>query len=392
MGIKNAGFHYIRIHLKFKMNTSTFSIFQRWSTLSALLLIATMQLSAQADVGVVWMGFEHQWTYNHRLNRLGDYIEQPHFEGYDHPVKHYHTGATGVGWDDGFFSSYYNVVKSDDVGFQAGKVSFELFNREGATSKKQRILRIPLKEKLQSKEQIVAVLNGFDLVAIDGADKLKTLGIALGTPIYNEAESSVDITVDVNFNANCGSFECNRFNHKYRYEIEVHYLLIAGNQQEFSRTEKSFAKEYVWDRKSSFEDGLIDVEVNGQPNYDEATMGFKSIQIDMDRDHWLVDWHTAIHPQFYYPKSGRMTFAIDLFLKQWKKKNHSPYKFASRFSKRKDGWAKVQGEVVLLQFDDACVENKSRSGAISWKGRNQSANSSDAVNVKRFRVKKGCVE
>ncbi|MCB0502316.1 MAG: hypothetical protein KDD32_06505 [Bacteroidetes bacterium] len=351
--------------------------------------LISFQAFSQNDVGVIWMGFEHEWTYNHRLNRLGDYIEQPEFEGYDHPVKHYHTGATGLGWDDALFSSYYNIIKSDKIGFQSGFVDIKLENKEGQRAYVKKKVSLPLQSNLKNKDQIVGLLNGFDLVAIDGADKLKTLSIDISDPIYNYDKSRVDFIVEVGFIANCGSFECHRFNQTYNYTIKVQYLLIAGNRADFFGTEKSFIKTYEWDKHDTFEDGMVNETVRGYTGFPIATIGFKSIMVNMDRDHWLVNWHTAIHPQFYDETTGNFEFAIDLLLQQWKKST-SPMKIVSRFSKRKDGWAYLDGSVVLLQFKDACLETKSRFGSLNWKGRNKEADNNDAINVERFRVKAGC--
>jgi hypothetical protein len=345
---------------------------------------------AQKDIGVIWMGFEHAWTYNHRLNRLGDYIEQPQFDGFDYPVKHIHTGATGVGWDEALFTSYYTAVTSEHIGFQSGFVELDLINREGDQAIVKKTVEISLEDNLEDKDQIVALLNGFDLVANTRADKLKMLSITLSEPIYNATKSKVIFNVEVGFSANCGSLECNRFIQKYDYTIKVQYLLMAGNDKYFNTKEKSFIKSYEWDKKDIFEDGIINESVQGKPNYGQGTLGFKSIVINMDRDHWVVDWNTAIHPQFYNAKTGKMDFAMDLLLKQWKKKIDSPFKFQSKFSKRKDGWAYVNGSVVLLQFNDACKESLSRSGALTWKGMNKEAETNEAINVHRFKVKDGC--
>ena len=346
--------------------------------------------TAQQDVGIVWMGFEHAWTYNHRLNRLGDYIEQPKFEGYDHPVKHIHTGATGVGWDDALFTSYYTSIESKDIGFQSGNVKLDLVNKEGEKAAVKSKIVIPLQGNLQNKDKIVALLNGFDLVANTRADKLKMMSVELSDPIYNEEKTSVELEVEIGFIANCGSLECNRFIQRYNYTLTIQYLLVAGNKSDFNSKEKSFLKPYEWDKKDSFEDGIINESVQGKPNFEQASIGFKSIIINMDRDHWLVDWNTAIHPQFYNATTGKMDFAMDLLLKQWKKKIDSPFKFQSKFSKRKDGWAYVSGSVVLLQFKDACIQPLTRFGSLSWKGMNKGAGGNEAINVHRFKVKEGC--
>lgn len=352
--------------------------------------LITILSFAQQDVGVVWMGFEHTWTYNHRLNRLGDYIEQPEYEGFDHPIKQIHTGATGVGWDEALFTSFYTTIKSKEVGFQAGNVTLRLQDKEGKEAIASSKITIPLQQNLQQKDQIVAVLNGFDLVANRRADKLKKISIEVSDPIYNQAKTTATFDVKIKFIANCGSLECNRFIQKVDYNIKVQYLLIAGNNDKFFGTEKPFRKNYEWDKKDPFEDGTVNFSVVGQPNFNKATMGFKSIIVNMDRDHWLVDWHTAIHPQFYNSNTGVYDFAMDLMLKQWKKKIDSPFKFQSKFSKRKDGWAYVNGSVVLLQFKDACVQRQSRFGTLSWKGMNKGADGNEAINVHRFKVKEGC--
>jgi hypothetical protein len=336
------------------------------------------------------MGFEHQWSYNHRLNRLGDYISQPEFEGYDFPVKHYHTGATGLGKDDAYFTSYYTVLKTKNVGIQTGQVEMELSNKEGDRSYIKQKITIPLQANLQSRDQITGILNGFDLVAAEGADKLKMLQMDLSDPVYDYKKSTVEMTVEVGFIADCGSFECNRFIQQYNYSIKIFYVLLAGDRKDFNATEKSFIKSYEWDKHSDFEDGMMDETVNGFPGFPYATIGFKSLMINMDQDHWLVDWHTAIHPQFYDETTGNFEFSLDLFLKQWKNRRESAYKFSSRFSKRKDGWAYLGGAVVLLQFKDACLESKSHIGSITWNGMNKEVDNS-TMNVRRFRVKEGCL-
>ena len=156
---------------------------------TAILSLLFVSVNAQEDVGVIWMGFEHQWSYNHRLNRLGDYISQPEFEGYDFPVKHYHTGATGLGKDEAYFSSYYTVLKTEQAGLQSGHVELNLANKEGKRSSIRTTLSIPLQENLQDRDQIVGLLNGFDLIASEGADKLKMLHIDLSDPVYKPHRS-----------------------------------------------------------------------------------------------------------------------------------------------------------------------------------------------------------
>lgn len=356
---------------------------------TVILILFITSANAQQDAGVIWMGFEHEWSYNHRLNRLGDYISQPEFDGYDYPVKHVHTGATGLGWDEAYFTSYYTVLKTSDAGIQAGKTKFDLANKEGDRSSVRTTIELELEPTLIKKDRAVVLLNGFDLVAREGADKLKMLRIDISDPYYVRDGRSIRFEIEVGFIADCGSFECHRFRQQYNYDLEVHYLVLAGDHERFNTAEKSVIKSYEWDKHTVMDENMTNETVIGAADFPYAALGFKSLMINMDRDHWVVDWNTAIHPQYYDPQTGKNTFSVDMFLKQWKKRKESPFAIASRFSKRKDGWAYLGGTVVLLQFKEACLENKSHIGAVRWKGKNMEIDNS-TMNVHRFRVQEGC--
>src|SRR3712207_798464 len=66
---------------------------------------------------VLWQGFHHGWTYNHRLNRIGDWIVQtPSTDGeLDARVKH--SAASGSGEDEAAWKSFYTVLQSGTVRF-----------------------------------------------------------------------------------------------------------------------------------------------------------------------------------------------------------------------------------------------------------------------------------
>ena len=62
------------------------------------LLLQTFSLSSQIPV---WQGFELNWTYNHRINRLGSFIYQDSV---------YNTAATGLGKDSAWFNTHYLLI------------------------------------------------------------------------------------------------------------------------------------------------------------------------------------------------------------------------------------------------------------------------------------------
>ncbi len=342
------------------------------------------------DAAVLWRGFEQKWNYNHRMNRMGDYIVQGDFDGFPHPVKHIHSSATGLGKDEVAFQSYYSELKTKRVGIKAGQVSFDLIGKEKEALTAKEILKIELPDNLRSKDEIVVLLNGYDLISLSKADKMKHLSINISDGKYVDDGESLEFEIDVSFIVNCASLECNQINNRFSYSLDVYYLIIGGDKFAFNSTEKAFSRTMEWDKKESSFDDLNVMSIDGEGGYEYATVGFKSISLNLDRDHWLVDWHTAIHKQGYDRKSGNYTVGLDLFVRQWRDRSESFYKGMSLFQKKKAGFAKWDGSVVLLQFRKACIKDKVRLSNINWKGKNASAAANDALNVERFKIEDDC--
>ena len=342
------------------------------------------------DAAVLWRGFEQKWNYNHRMNRMGDYLVQEDFDGFPHPAKHVHSGATGIGKDEVAFQSYYSLLKTKRVGIKTGKVLFELEGRENEAISSRQKLTVPLPENLRSKDEVVVLLNGFDLISMDKADKMKHFAISISDGRYINEGRSLEFDIDVSLIVNCASLECNQIKNSFNYALDVFYLIIGGEKFAFNSTEKPFTRTMEWNKKESGFDDLNVMDIKGEGGYDYATVGFKSISLNMDRDHWLVDWHTAIHKQGYEKKSGNYSVGIDLFVRQWRDRRESFYKGMSLFQKKKAGFAKWDGSVVLLQFRKACITDKVRLSNINWKGKNASAAANEALNVERFKIEENC--
>jgi len=49
---------------------------------------------------VLWQGFHHRWTYNHRLNRHGDWVEHLERDGDRVAARVNHSAASGSGADE----------------------------------------------------------------------------------------------------------------------------------------------------------------------------------------------------------------------------------------------------------------------------------------------------
>lgn len=62
---------------------------------------------------IIWRGMEHKWTYNHRINRMGNYVSFDGKKGYS-----LHSSATGLGSDSSFSKTYYTYVESPNLFFK----------------------------------------------------------------------------------------------------------------------------------------------------------------------------------------------------------------------------------------------------------------------------------
>ncbi len=119
-------------HIQQSVSTSLSTCSSRWRVIWVILFLSItpcLNLLSQsvkdtlyADAAVLWRGFTHEWSYNHRLNRLGSYIENPlDFTGFPFTATLCHTSATGLGPDVGTFSGYYSYLAANGVSIQTGK-------------------------------------------------------------------------------------------------------------------------------------------------------------------------------------------------------------------------------------------------------------------------------
>lgn len=376
----------------------------------AIFIFLTTAMTAQptaqpyTDAAVVWRGFTHQWTYNHRLNRLGNYILNPVFTQFPYQAQMVHTSATGVGGDVGFFDAQYSYLAMRNVAVQSGVVNIEFSGREGDMHNTVKHLLTDSKIAMQPQSaECVVVLNGFDILSERKADKVSLLNISVGEAEYLPASNKIKFDVSASLEVTCKSFECNRFNQKFDYKIQIHYLIFmtdyarqnvvaapdksstlgVANVGGFHATEQTIQRVYNWDKDTELDLSPESHTLSGikDPTFGEAILAFKSISLHLDRDHWMLDWHSAILPEQYDPQTGKFKYSLDLLFKQWDEsmKRNSANPRISRFSGKRRGWAIQEATVCMLQFHDAFVRHADRSGIVKWDGHNQSAGADASV-------------
>lgn len=151
----------------------------------------------------IWQGMQHRWEYNHRINRFGSYI-RPSSVG---PVAG-HTAASGTGGDVAHFTEFATLINAEDIGFQAGVAEVVIeCPRTETTPFFIRVEDLALDEALTGKEQYTVVLNGYDLVALDHADKIISFDLEVTDPT-RQPDGALRFNVMGHLRVDCRSPEC----------------------------------------------------------------------------------------------------------------------------------------------------------------------------------------
>ena len=345
------------------------------------------------EAWAIWRGFKHQWTYNHRLNRLGSYVDNQAFMGFPHEATLNHTSATGVGGDVGVYESHYTLIAANDVKVKSGKTAIKFVGKEGEFHSLNKQVLINAPPEMQAQEQYTVLLNGFDILSEGRANKLQTFRLGVSDATYLPATNQIRFSVNTSLLVRCKSIECRRFSNKFNYIIKAHYVILAASEKALNTVEKNASVVYNWNKNDAIDYKTKDFVAKGvgQNKYQTAALAFKNIHLNLDREHWMLEWHSVINPENYDAQNGTFAYNLDLLFKQWsssmKKASANPKK--SKFSMKRAGWATIDATVCLLQFADAQVVNNSHKDVFKWDGHNLPAKTAASVksNVIAFDAK-----
>lgn len=327
---------------------------------------------------VIWGGFEHDWTYNHRINRLGSYVQ---YNG-GQPIGT-HCSASGLGADSTFFASHYAWVRSPNLRFQEGLGELILHGKEKNLLSKEVQISVAALEGMENAENYTLLLNGFDIQATDGADKLQFLRIEAANVEYASATNKFLVTLRVAMSVNCETIECAIFSQRAKYKFKLFFLIIANPDEDLFASSASFSRAEEWSKKSEIahEPQRLHIQGKRDPNYTAAMLGIRSFAVSLDQAHWTANLHNSFQPVQYTPANGKMDFLLDLYFKEWilGMKRTSAYPPHSKFSKRTKGWANQDITLVLLQFLQADIRYNSHKGSMFWRARNAPPDAKEAV-------------
>ncbi len=320
---------------------------------------------------VIWRGFEHNWTYNHRCNRIGDFVQLA-----NDSVIMVHTSATGTGNDSTHFSTHYTTVSTPDAVFLEGNDTVNITGDKDSLIITKDTVDILMPEWLRNKTDYLTLLNGFDLrSAGEEAQKVQVLYITVSDGEYFPELHKLRVIIKTGMVLNCTTAECKLCNHTVKYKLTAYYLVVGLNKHDAAATTQLFVSSYSWNKKNQLKEPPLKDYMQGSdyPEYKKALLGLKSFSVVMDRDHWLLQWNNKVEAYSYDEHSTRLQTGIDQLYKEWRpsmrKSTIAP--FDAKFSVKQRGWEVMYIDAIMLQFKSASIKDGHASGQMYWPGKNK---------------------
>ena len=166
--------------------------------------------SMDSHSAVIWQGYQHQWEYNHRVNRFGSYVRHRACQGGATSTVVGHTAASGTGNDTAHFCEYATEIRSaEGVAFQPGSGETVVECQRGdRTPFVIRVDDLELAPELQGRDTYTVVLNGFDLCALQHADKIVTFDVDVTEPLIYDGGTKARFYIVGHLCFDCRSPEC----------------------------------------------------------------------------------------------------------------------------------------------------------------------------------------
>jgi hypothetical protein len=373
-----------------KLRPSKFVIF--FALVTSLLFSCKKEDAADYRYTTIWQGFHHVWEYNHRVNRMGDWIDDIDL-GVDYNANAYHSAASGIGPDKNEYTTFLTRVKtSKEIHFSNLKKEIIIQGMEGTVEAQS--VQLSVEIPATSITDAVVLLNGFDIYARpvgseqllgDGdADKLFNLSINTSSISINPSGNTTTINFELNtsLGADCASVECSSGseNDFFDYLLTVHLQIIAGENGSLKVTSESLAQNYSWEQPRNNgsneifqEDFVIDnINITGGVGYPVGFPGIQGFSFQAEKGlggfngqsleyPHMQTFNLAARPINYSSENGQLQMEADLFFKNWA----SPVPF---FSYGAGGSANIQMEVALVQILDegSTVESYQLIDEIIW--------------------------
>lgn len=296
----------------------------------------------------IWQGFSIDWTYNHRLNRLGSYIYQDTI---------FQSAATGIGKDSGNISTSYLKLDSDDYHFHEIKFLLKISGKE------KEVITVSIDTILDfdSKKTIV-FLNGFELTSLEDADKLQQIHFNITQDSVGFEKTKLVVNATTTFN--CQSLECNWFQNTVNYELKV----IVGFLESYHPISKTKIESKHSENWTKSKQEIL--ECQSYSNSYPIFINEFSIQLDK------AQWFAAI--SCFINNSNEVCMQVKQYKPNMKKNAY--YKPHANFSAKHHGkgfytFTGIYAKEIAKELTTFHQYNST----IIWMGNNQSAISNNAI-------------
>ncbi|MFB6282732.1 MAG: hypothetical protein ABEK59_02205 [Halobacteria archaeon] len=393
------------------------------------------------DTTAIWRGFRHAWSYNHRANRLGSWVQPENCDGSGCSYEVGHSGASGSGEDKAYVRDAYTEVSGNDVGFTSGEAKeIVLKGDEGRPDNGHpgtdemitgtESVEVKLPSNMRNKDEYAVLLNGFDLKSVGISAKFIRFKIDVGTP--KTMGNKLKFNIDYELLMDCDSLECKGTFKKdgtkrggkviqdVNYRLDVNYVAVAGDKDklnivegnEFSNKEKwrkcenevqsptKKNQEDKWDEGfGNFQDGdsipndhmycegtkgELDYRdavkrqtIKGEDDYSVGVLGMTDLSLKTHQEEAHLVQFDNVMGGNYHKRNGNYEAWAVPFFKEWSTRPGLYPAAATSYGHK--GEATVETSPVLVQIKDGCKRSFVQGGGIHWPGGDRNSLSKKAV-------------
>ncbi|GAB4586252.1 hypothetical protein [Nocardia sp. IFM 10818] len=343
---------------------------------------------ATSSTFFLWNGGSATWRYNHRVNRLGDFVDGRQCDGRECSARVIRSGASGSGPDTMSATTAVTAVSAPGVRSASGSVTMRLTGARGSILEASGVLSVP-EPSPRAGTGRTALLNGYDLLSLGDAAKPGMIEFGLGDPQYDARAGAYAVPVTARLQLFCTSAECLP-DQPVDYRLTVYGVVLEGAFQE-SRAVAS--QSYSWpDGPSGPIGALIDpdhgpygplpaiepvvtaVVGSGGP----AVAGFRSLRLRLDRELHVLAFGAQTGPPGY--AEGVASLSTVLTFRNWSPDMIRDGLPGSLGAFGEAGSAEWTAGLSYLTFAaEAAVTTVERTCAIVWPGLNRPADTPEAT-------------
>lgn len=306
----------------------------------------------ERDGALIWRGMHHRWTYNHRINRSGDWLTVPECdEGCT--AEQVHAAASGSGADRASFEGFASWMPG--VRSWYGTIELWLDGDEGETLEETACIELP--------EEVgdgPVVLRGYDMDAVEAADSLWAVSVGIERK-DDQVCGSAEIKMA------CRTPECGA-EALTTYTVDLPFVVLTGDL----RTDRTaVSHEQIWKAGDLRDEPVpepIRTSFAGSP-VRPAAVGIAGFGIELDAPHHTRGFDLAARPG-PIGDDGQIPVELDLFYVQWGPVEMAPLTVA-QFAHA--GEARLDIDLVLVQPEGIGVHALDSRGTLYWPGKGADA-------------------